>query len=218
METNRINLKTLCLCLLAILLTEAAIGYLIPENPSGEILLIGVVRALQTVLIFYIIGRSGQGLERIGLLPAGMFSGFKKGLAWSAGFGGLVVISFALLYSIGIPPLKLITVSLPDNVMYILLLFCIGGVVGPVAEEVFFRGVLYGYLRRWGILVAIFLSTLIFVLVHSITTVVPFPQIIGGVVFALSYEIEKNLIAPITIHVAGNLAIFTLSLLQAISN
>jgi membrane protease YdiL (CAAX protease family) len=38
-------------------------------------------------------------------------------------------------------------------------------------------------------------------------------QIIGGIVFALAYEASGNLLVPITIHVLGNLAIFTLSLL-----
>jgi membrane protease YdiL (CAAX protease family) len=35
---------------------------------------------------------------------------------------------------------------------------------------------------------------------------------VGGVVFALAYEKEKNLLVPIVIHISGNLAIFALSL------
>ena len=38
-------------------------------------------------------------------------------------------------------------------------------------------------------------------------------QAIGGVVFAVSYELEKNLLVPITIHCLGNMAIFLLPLL-----
>jgi hypothetical protein len=37
-------------------------------------------------------------------------------------------------------------------------------------------------------------------------------QIVGGVLFAIAYEIEGNLMTPITIHSLGNLAIFTISL------
>jgi membrane protease YdiL (CAAX protease family) len=34
---------------------------------------------------------------------------------------------------------------------------------------------------------------------------------IGGILFAVSYEVEKNLLVPITIHSLGNLAIFTIA-------
>jgi len=39
------------------------------------------------------------------------------------------------------------------------------------------------------------------------------PQIVGGIIFAIAYEKEGSLIVPITIHVLGNMAIFTLSLI-----
>jgi hypothetical protein len=35
---------------------------------------------------------------------------------------------------------------------------------------------------------------------------------VGGIVFAVAYELEGNLMVPITIHVLGNTAIFALSL------
>jgi membrane protease YdiL (CAAX protease family) len=35
---------------------------------------------------------------------------------------------------------------------------------------------------------------------------------VGGIVFAIAYEKEKNLMVPITIHCLGNLAIFSLSI------
>ena len=97
-----------------------------------------------------------------------------------------------------------------------MLLFAVGGVIGPMAEEVIFRGLLYGFFRRWGVLPAIFISTGVFVLVHLLVRSVPgfaITQAIGGVVFAVSYELEKNLVVPITIHCLGNMAIFLLPLL-----
>jgi hypothetical protein len=36
---------------------------------------------------------------------------------------------------------------------------------------------------------------------------------IGGILFAVAYELEKNLLVPIIIHVLGNLAIFVLALI-----
>jgi membrane protease YdiL (CAAX protease family) len=73
-----------------------------------------------------------------------------------------------------------------------------------------FRGLIYGYLRRWGIWPALALSTLVFTLLHTGASGVPIPQIVGGLVFAAAYEIEKKLLVPITIHVLGNLALFSL--------
>jgi membrane protease YdiL (CAAX protease family) len=90
----------------------------------------------------------------------------------------------------------------------------VGGVVSPIAEEVFFRGILYGFLRRWGVLVAVVGSTVIFVLAHPIISGIRLTQIVGGLVFAVAYEVEGNLMVPITIHALGNLAIFSLSLVS----
>jgi hypothetical protein len=38
-------------------------------------------------------------------------------------------------------------------------------------------------------------------------------QAIGGIVFAAAYEVEGKLMVPISIHVLGNIAIFSLSIL-----
>jgi hypothetical protein len=95
-------------------------------------------------------------------------------------------------------------------------LFLVGGIIGPIAEEIFFRGILYGYFRRWGVLPALVVSTGIFALVHLLIGPVQgfaVIQTVGGVVFAVSYELEKNLMVPITVHCLGNMAIFSLPLL-----
>jgi membrane protease YdiL (CAAX protease family) len=102
---------------------------------------------------------------------------------------------------------------LPRRQSDILIFFLVGGIVAPVAEEVFFRGILYGFFRRWGVVVALVLSTAFFVLPHLGSHGLPITQIVGGVLFAIAYEIEGNLMTPITIHSLGNLAIFTISLL-----
>ena len=125
----------------------------------------------------------------------------------------ITCLAFAALFLAGINPLKLLQVRLPTNPTALTLYLLIGGIVGPVAEEVFFRGVLYGFLRRWGIAVALFFSTLIFLLSHGIVHGIPITQVVGGILFAVAYEVENVLIVPITIHCLGNLAIFSLSLI-----
>jgi membrane protease YdiL (CAAX protease family) len=139
-------------------------------------------------------------------------TGFSRGLIWAAGFG-CVVAGVGLVVSLwGINPLQLIRIPLPSDPSGTLQLFLIGGLVGPVTEELFFRGILYGYFRRWGIFMALFLSTIVFVLLHPVKALAV-TQTVGGVLFAAAYEIEGNLMVPITIHVLGNLAIFSLPFL-----
>ena len=131
----------------------------------------------------------------------------------SAGFGAIGSIACVGLFAAGINPLKLLNAPLPTQTMNLVLFFIVGGMIGPVAEEFFFRGILYGFFRRWGVVVAVFLSTLLFVLPHAIHQRIPITQVVGGIVFAVAYEIGGSLIVPITIHALGNLAIFTLSLM-----
>ena len=78
---------------------------------------------------------------------------------------------------------------------------------------IFFRGLVYGYLRRWGPAVAILGSTIAFVAVHPNLQQLPLAQIVGGLLFAIAYEVEKKLMVPIVIHSTGNLALFSLSLI-----
>jgi hypothetical protein len=87
-------------------------------------------------------------------------------------------------------------------------------VLEPVAEEVFFRGIVYGFLRKWGVLLALVGTTAVFVAAHTLRAGIPLPQIVGGMVFAIAYEMEGSLLVPIVIHVLGNAAIFSLCLLN----
>jgi len=150
----------------------------------------------------------------IGLDRVRWSAGLKKGLLWSAGFGALSGIVFAVLFMAGANPLSIIKVNLPKSSANFFLFFLVGGIVAPVAEELVFRGILYGFLRRWGIWVAIALSTCAFALTHGLGHGFPMTQVVGGVLFAAAYEVEKNLLVPITIHCLGNMAIFSLSLLS----
>lgn len=213
MEANQIELRTLLVSISTVVSIELATTLLISQGPHNPLLILGAARLLEIVLIILIVSTWGKGLSSIGLARSEMVPGLKKGLLWSAGFGVVTFLASVGLLAAGINPLTLIRTNLPTNPREITIFFVIGGMVGPIAEEVFFRGVLYGFLRRWGVAVALVLSTLIFVLSHAIVHGVPITQAVGGILFALAYEVEGCLIVPITIHCLGNLAIFTLSLI-----
>jgi membrane protease YdiL (CAAX protease family) len=192
---------------------ELGMRLVLPKQPADSMVVLGVARALEVSLIILWLVTWGQGVSCIGLAPSRMIAGFKKGLIWSAGFGIVVLLAFVALYMAGINMQTLIHARVPKEPGTIALFFLIGGIVGPIAEEVFFRGILYGFFRRWGVPVALMLSTLLFVLAHSVSHGVFIPQVVGGILFAISYEVEGSLLVPITIHTLANLAIFTLSLI-----
>ncbi len=212
MEADRIEIKTVLISLAVVAATEAAVGIVSSMGACSPILLLGAARLLEAALIVLIVSTRERGLSSIGLTPSGMFSGLKRGLVWSAGFGTIVLLVSAALFAAGINPITLIHTRLPAGRNEIALFFLIEGMISPVAEEIFFRGIIYGFLRRWGMFTAVVLSTLLFVLAHIAGSGFPLPQITGGILFAVAYEKEGNLTVPITIHILGNMAIFSLSL------
>lgn len=85
--------------------------------------------------------------------------------------------------------------------------------VGPIAEELFFRGVLYGALRQrlsrgW----AIVASSAAFALLHA-NPVGLFPIMALGCLLAYLYERSGTLLAPLVIHIAHNTLLMSFALI-----
>jgi membrane protease YdiL (CAAX protease family) len=213
MEAKEIPLRTLFLCLAAVLAVELGTRVLTSKPVYHPMLILGGARLFEILLIILIVSAWGKGLPSIGLARSEMVSGLKKGLLWSAGFGAITSIVCIGFFAASINPLTFIRAQIPTRTSDLTLFFIVGGILGPVAEELFFRGILYGFLRRWGVIVALVFSTLIFVLCHPMHSGIPVTRLLGGILFAVAYEISGSLIVPITIHGLGNLAIFTLSLI-----
>jgi len=215
MAAKTIETKILFLSLAAVLTTEVAARLVLSKAAYSSLPVLGVARVVEIILFLLIVSSRGKGISSIGLSRDRTVAGLKRGLIWSAVFGLCAFLGFVVLYAAHIKdPLRLIKTHLPPGTHGIVLLFVVGGLVSPIAEEVFFRGILYGFLRRWGVLVALVGSTVIFVLAHAIISGIPLTQVAGGLVFAAAYEVEGNLMVPITIHALGNLAIFSLSLVS----
>jgi CAAX protease family protein len=209
MEAKQVKIRTLSVSVLAVLVVEGvARAKLFPPS----LLIIGMARLIQIAAMVWI----GKGMagdsDIIGFACSQWARGLKKGLLWSAAFGAVALCASVLLSLAGMNVLPMIRAPLPRDFQAMALLFLVGGIVAPVAEEIFFRGLVYGFFRRWGVLIAVILSTALFAFAHSLRSV-PFTQIVGGFLFAVAYEMEGNLLVPITIHVLGNLSIFALSAL-----
>ena len=212
MEANKIQIKTLFLCLAAVLAVELAAWVVIANTLHQPMLILGCARLLQILLIVLIVLFWGSGLSSVGLARSRLVPAIKRGLIWSIGFGVVAGLALVVLFSAGINVLTAIQARLPTQHSDLILYFLVGALVGPVAEELFFRGLLYGFFRRWGVVAAVILSTLLFVLPHAIHQRIPITQVVGGIVFAVAYEVEGSLMVPIIIHVLGNMAIFSISL------
>jgi len=209
MAAGKIRLKTLSVSLLAILLIEGALQLVLSVYSTQTMVALGIARVLEAVALIGIVRQFSTGAGAVGLTRCGLVDGCRRGLIWSAGFGLIAAVILSILLGIGADPLAYLRVPMPAATVDVILLFCVAGVLSPVAEEIFFRGILYGYFRRWGISAAVILSTLLFVIAHGGGSQVPVTQMVGGMVFAVAYEIEDNLMVPITIHVLGNTAIYT---------
>jgi len=212
METKKISLKTIAVCIAAILLIETGFRLAMSGNTGSPLPALGMVRCLESILLLAIAWRLEENTAAIGLDRPQILIGFMRGLIWSACFGVAAAILFVLLVASGVNALEFLRGAKPSSWQQIVVFLLVGGVLGPIAEEIFFRGIIYGFLRQWGAVIAIILSTLIFVFTHPMGGSIPVTQLVGGIVFAVAYEKEKNLMVPITIHCLGNLAIFSLTI------
>jgi len=83
-------------------------------------------------------------------------------------------------------------------------------VIAPVTEELIFRGLLYGVVRRYGgRMAAIFTTSLLFAAIHS-NFAVMLPLFLLAVGLALAYELTGSLWTPIVMHTAFNAISFAL--------
>lgn len=80
------------------------------------------------------------------------------------------------------------------------------GILAPVAEEVFFRGVLYGWLRRrWSAPWSIVVSAAVFALAHGNPWQMV-PIFVAGLVLAYLYERSGSLVPAMVTHMTINSA------------
>jgi membrane protease YdiL (CAAX protease family) len=212
MAAKQIRITTLSAGIGLIVMVEAMVALYAHYLRISPLLLLGAIRIIEIGGLLGIILSFERNLASIGWSPSEWVQGIKKGILWSLGFGLLTGLGMALVYILGHNPVRMVQAALPVKGPELLLFFLIGGFIGPLAEELCFRGLIYTFFRRWGVAVAIVVSTALFAGLH-LRHGLPVVQIVGGLLFATAYEISRNLMTPIVIHVLANLAIFSLSLL-----
>ena len=213
METKSIKLNTLLISAAAVIAIELTAGSIIAGSTMPSALVLGFTRILQILVMVIIIIKLEMGLNAVGIKRATVTKGIQRGLLWSLCFGFISLVMMGLLMLFNINIFKLLQMSSPSGPNEIVFYFFVGVVLGPLAEEIFFRGVVFGYFRKFGFIPALIISTGLFIIPHMSGSALPITQLVGGLLFAVAYEVEKSLIVPIVIHGLGNLAIFSLALI-----
>ncbi|HZG89469.1 MAG TPA: type II CAAX endopeptidase family protein [Pseudonocardia sp.] len=87
-----------------------------------------------------------------------------------------------------------------------------GAVLVPFAEELLFRGVGYGALRRYGVGIAVVASSLVFGIAHGTNVVLP-AAIVLGIITALLYERSRSIWPGVVAHGLNNAIVFVSALI-----
>ena len=94
------------------------------------------------------------------------------------------------------------------------LLLILGGLLAPLGEELLFRGVLFGWLRRWRFVLAAIISALVFGTAHGFNVVFP-AAIVLGLLNAYVYEKSGSIWPAVVAHATNNTLIFILARILA---
>ena len=175
MATDKIKLNTLIISILGIAAIELAARMLLSFNLLAPLAGVGLARVVEIGFLLALIKFRENRLSTIGLSSSQIYRGLKSGLIWAISFGVAAGVVLFVSHLAGIEVTALFRMQLPSESSRLITFLLVGALIGPVAEEIFFRGILYGFFRRWGIPAAVLLSTLLFVLPHSHSTGLAIP-------------------------------------------
>lgn len=184
-----------------------------PGAPKFTILLVSTfVQVVAIIFAIHLVLLRKRGLvwRDVGLVPASFKTLLVGLLAGVLLAGAMEAIERLAGISLG----NLVTgLIAPDGFTwpaYLSVLLLIG-IATPVAEELFFRGVIFNWMRtRWRPSVAITLNAALFGIIHLYYPL-PYIVLVGllGAVFAYAFERSRNIWLPIALHAGHNSAVVT---------
>lgn len=101
------------------------------------------------------------------------------------------------------PQIDALSSGEPFTTAQLLMLLFLIAILAPIAEEFFFRGMLYPLLRKWGSGVAIVGSAALFSMVHFIPILFP-SLFFVGLILGLLRERSNSIIPCIVLHIMQN--------------
>ncbi|MFH0839049.1 MAG: CPBP family intramembrane glutamic endopeptidase [Candidatus Omnitrophota bacterium] len=127
----------------------------------------------------------------------------------------ILVIIFVNLFHYKPQPQPIFEIFFEEKrTMVLTYLIVLISIIGPIAEEIFFRGFAYGALKKkWGALTSALITSAVFASLHA-NIVGFFPIMVLGLLLVYLYEKSGSLIPSITVHVIHNaiLAVFMLAI------
>lgn len=181
----------------------------------------GFVRDLiVTVWVVALVARFKKAsLSSLGLTRENFFKNVRTGFF---SYWGMVPILLALLFSTAVlaktfsyePPVQaVVEIYLKKSTEHFMLFFTLFvAVLGPIFEEIFFRGFAYTALRsRFGVASAMVMTALVFSALHMNLTAF-LPIFFLGLFLAYLYERSGSLVPSMTAHVLHNVIMVGLTL------
>ena len=188
-------------------------GNVEPSSVEETLLIVAVV-ALSTLLSvgLTVALRWGPSFSSIGLRSASwrwLLAGAGIGLlGWAANVG--IGVAYVWLTGDASNPQEPLVNTVQESTLQFTFMLLLGALVVPLAEELLFRGILYTWLRRWGVAVAVGVSAIVFGLFHGVSVVLP-AAVLLGVLTALIYEKSGSIWPAVMAHVANNAIVFAIA-------
>ncbi len=196
--------------------TLVALGVGDPEVDPTSALAVAVItlgfEIWLAVIVLALATRKDLTLEQLGFRPLRGMAALWPLATWASGLAIVIVYGVAILaienatgrdlsrLAEGNPLPE--TEAMTDTVWFVLGLSVV--VAAPLAEELFFRGLLFRAIQaRWGLALGMAISGLLFALVHfEVSVVIPFWGI--GMLFAFAYYQSGSLWTPVIAHAIFN--------------
>jgi len=147
------------------------------------------------------------------LRPGPLFKYFGIGFAKNAGASTMINIAVMVLFpefsNLNDANIDLMLQSRPLMIAVAVV------ILAPISEELLYRGIIYGFIRKKSKVAAYIVSTVLFSLIHIVgyipeanlpTLIISFLQYLpAGLALAYSYEKSGTLLCPMLIHITVNL-------------
>ena len=185
------------------------------KNDNFRMMLNSSILDVLTVvfIIYFVVNRNKERLISLGLSLRNFFKNVLYGMVgYVAAVPILIIVLVAILFIVNITkyvPERQAVVDLflkEENAPFLVYTSIFAAVVGPIIEELFFRGFMYNAVKRYaGVVWASLITSAIFAALH--TNVVGFlPIMVLGILLAYLYEKTGTLISSMTVHVIHNLS------------
>lgn len=160
---------------------------------------------------YFVLKKYKQKIASLGINFKDFFKKIKLGIATYITIMPILVLLIVFLGNLAQrlnyqPPLHpLVNIILEEkNIFFLIFLFLLGAVIGPIIEEIFFRGFAYPAIKKkTGIFFSIIITATFFAALHQ-NLFAFLPIFFLGAVLAYIYEKSDSLIPSITVHILHN--------------